>query len=292
MFAVAGLPGRRDPPHREREDSSGHGEHPDEHEDHEVAAGPVKPGSLADPEDAEARQHDAHGQLHRVLRDFRKLARHEIADGADDDHSGTGRSRGERQMTRARPEGDHDEHDLHALEEDALESDGETGGVTASVASTTRPRRCRWSPSSPVREVRNRLRVDRVLVVQRLVTARPQHRLPQPVEAEHEQEGADDHAQDVDRDTSRASGTPTAMTSAASTSAATTVPSSAERQPRVTPAAATIVSASTISTALAPNTARASTTVEVVIVTSPQRLTARRAYRRRSRSNRAAGTTC
>ena len=50
-------------------------------------------------------------------------------------------------------------------------------------------------------------------------------------------------------------GTPTTPTTTASTATAAAAPSRAGRQPRVNPAAITMVSASTISTALAPKTA-------------------------------------
>ena len=50
-----------------------------------------------------------------------------------------------------------------------------------------------------------------------------------------------------------------------STTAAAAAPSKADRQPRDTPAASTMVSASTISTELAPNTARARMTREVIM---------------------------
>ncbi len=60
------------------------------------------------------------------------------------------------------------------------------------------------------------------------------------------------------------SGTPTATTRTPRTAAATAAPSSAERQPRLTPAATTMVNASTISTRLAAKTARTSTSVEEV----------------------------
>ena len=54
----------------------------------------------------------------------------------------------------------------------------------------------------------------------------------------------------------------------ASTTAAVAAPSRAERQPRLTPAATTMVRASTISTELAPNTARMRMRVEVVCMVS------------------------
>src|SRR5581483_3378506 len=64
------------------------------------------------------------------------------------------------------------------------------------------------------------------------------------------------------------SGTPTAPTSTASTNTAAAAPSSAERQPRLTPAATTIVSASTISTALAPKTATIRIQVEELCISA------------------------
>ena len=63
------------------------------------------------------------------------------------------------------------------------------------------------------------------------------------------------------------SGTPTTTTSTPNTSAAAAAPSRAERQPRLTPAATTIVRASTISTRLAAKTARTRTSVEEVCMT-------------------------
>ena len=61
------------------------------------------------------------------------------------------------------------------------------------------------------------------------------------------------------------SGTPTTRTTIVSTAKAAAAPSRADRQPRVTPDATTIVRASTISTVLAPNTANSRTTVDDVL---------------------------
>ena len=62
------------------------------------------------------------------------------------------------------------------------------------------------------------------------------------------------------------SGTPTATTRTPSSSAAAAAPSNADRQPRLTPAATTMVNASTISTRLAAKTARTRTSVEEVCI--------------------------
>ena len=67
------------------------------------------------------------------------------------------------------------------------------------------------------------------------------------------------------------SGTPTPATMTANTARAATTPSAADRQPREVPAASTIVSASTASTALAPKTANARTMAEELIWPTPWR---------------------
>ena len=91
-------------------------------------------------------------------------------------------------------------------------------------------------------------------VVQRLVAARTQHRLPQPLQAEREQQRTDDESKVSDRDVCSAG--PSAPTIAASTSGGCADASSVERQPRTIPTARTIVNASTASTPLARNVAR------------------------------------
>ena len=91
-----------------------------------------------------------------------------------------------------------------------------------------------------------------VLVVQRLVAARAQDRLAQPLQPEREQQRADDEAKRLDRD--RAERRPERRhENARGRPAAAAAPISGERQPRTTPTPSTIVSASTISTALARN---------------------------------------
>src|SRR5450631_3331476 len=77
----------------------------------------------------------------------------------------------------------------------------------------------------------------------------------------------------LDSGTSRTSGGPITTTSAPSVASATTTPSRAERQPRVRPTASTMVSASTISTALGRKTAITRTAdplwVTVAVITDP-----------------------
>ena len=96
---------------------------------------------------------------------------------------------------------------------------------------------------------------DRVLVVQRLVAARTQDRLPQPLQPEDEQQRRR-RRPEARREARASAPGPNAATTATSPRIAAATPASAERQPRVSPAASTIVSASTISTALARNDER------------------------------------
>ena len=98
------------------------------------------------------------------------------------------------------------------------------------------------------------LGVDRVLVVERLVAARTQDRLPEPLQPEDKQQRADDEPEVVQRDPRQRR--PEDGDDDRQDERATPAPASAERQPRVIPAASTIVSASTISTALARNEER------------------------------------
>ncbi len=82
-------------------------------------------------------------------------------------------------------EGDHDEDDFQALEEHALEGEGE--GVPVADAAPGLPGRGLGGGDLP--QVRARL------VVQGLVAGRPEHGLAQPLEAEDQQQRADDEAQ-------------------------------------------------------------------------------------------------
>ena len=81
-------------------------------------------------------------------------------------------------------EGHHDEGHLQALQEDALEGDGEAWPVHR--------RGCRLAGLPQRRHLR---RVDRLLVVQRLEAGGAQDRLAQPLQAEDEQQRADHQAQ-------------------------------------------------------------------------------------------------
>ena len=106
--------------------------------------------------------------------------------------------------------------------------------------------------------------VDRVLVVQRLQAARAQDRLAQPLQPEDQQHRADDESQRVDRQV-RERGAERGDDDGERRPAAAT-PHPADRQPRVTPTASTIVSASTISTAHARN---AATTKSALCIAPP-----------------------
>ena len=113
------------------------------------------------------------------------------------------------------------------------------------------PRRC----SAPAAAACSRsARERRVLVVQRLVAARAQNRLAQPLQTEDEQQRADDEAERLDRE-QRERGAEHGDDHRQHDRRGTT-PIRGERQPRTTPTASTIVSASTISTPLARNAAR------------------------------------
>ena len=97
---------------------------------------------------------------------------------------------------------------------------------------------------------------DRVLVVERLEPARAQDRLAQPLQPEHEQQAAHRDTQRREREGGQRRaerGDDCGQGDERDRHA-----ESAERQPRVTPTASTMVSASTASTALARNAAATS----------------------------------
>ena len=102
---------------------------------------------------------------------------------------------------------------------------------------------------------------DGVFVVEVLVPAGPENRLAHPGQAEDEEECTDDHPQAVDGDVAYEWNTDDDDQDA-EYQRCRARSSSAGRQPRLAPAAITIVSASTISTRLAPKTARTRTSVE------------------------------
>ena len=172
-------------------------EEPDQHRDGQVAARPVHTGSFADPEHAEAGQHDADHGLDGVLGDFAQLARHQQADDSHQNRCGRRRQGGKAEAVLGRAQADHNEDDLGAFQEHALEGDGEPDAVVL-----LGPGRGRCSRRALVvrAELGHRCRINLVLVVRVLVPARPQDRLAQPRQPEHQQEGPDDHAQRVERD--------------------------------------------------------------------------------------------
>ena len=140
------------------------------------------PGALGSPEDAERGQHDPHHELHGVLR-------HAGQRRPDRDPTSTTRTTalrrrgGQGDVVLIAAEGQDDEDHLEALEHHALEGEGE--GVPVLTTSPRRPRcdcgaaaTCCWKIG--------------VLVVQGLVAARAQDRLAQPLQAEDQEQAADD----------------------------------------------------------------------------------------------------
>src|SRR2546427_614526 len=82
----------------------------------EVLARPCDSQTLAGPEDPERAQDHAHRELERVFRYARKWAMHDRTDDQNDDTSGQGAERRRKEQTATCAHGDHDEHDLEALE--------------------------------------------------------------------------------------------------------------------------------------------------------------------------------
>ncbi len=110
---------------------------------------------------------------------------------ADHDDHGCCRGRRDRQSEPplGRAEGDDDEGDLEALEEHALEGDGERVPIHL-------PRAGERDGAGLPALTRERLR----FVVQRLVAGGAEDRLAQPLQAESEQQGPHDEPQRPDRD--------------------------------------------------------------------------------------------
>ncbi len=104
---------------------------------------------------------------------------------ADDEHRRHGRDRRERDVLGVAAERQRDEDHLEAFEQHALERERERVGVGHQAESPGRGRFRR----------RQLLAVDRVLVVQVLVPAGPQDRLAQPLQAEDQQQRADEQPQ-------------------------------------------------------------------------------------------------
>ena len=154
-----------------------------------VVARPVRTGALRRPEDAEGRQHDADRELHRILGHAGERSADEDADDGDEHERDAGAERREADASLRASEREHDEGDLEALEQHALEREREAVPVEARALLVQCGARLRRLACE-----------DRRLVVERLVAARAQNRLPQPLQAERQQEAADHEAEDVDRD--------------------------------------------------------------------------------------------
>ena len=154
-----------------------------------VVSRPVRACAFGRPEDAERRQHHADGELERVLRHARERRAHEHADDHDEHERAAGAERGEVDPALRAAERHDDERDLEPLEQDALEREREA--VPVEAGALARLRGARLFELS---------REDRRLVVQRLVAARTQDRLAQPLEPEREQQRPDDEPQGRDRD--------------------------------------------------------------------------------------------
>ena len=153
-------------------------------------------------------------------------------------------SGGERDRSLGAPEGEDDERDLEPLEEDALEGEREAVAVEAGALSRA-PRLVRsassrakiasssWSALNPLaRRIAFRSHCRPKTSRKAPTTSR---RASSGITVNAGPEGGDDRRQGDDRGSD---------------------PASEERQPRARPAASTIVSASTISTALARNAER------------------------------------
>src|SRR5262249_47259322 len=137
----------------------------------------------------ERRQHHSDRELHRVLGNARERSAYREADSGDEHERGCSADRGERDRALRAAEGEDDEHDLEPLEQHALEREREPVPVHAGplhVFGTAR--------------LLELAREDRILVMERLVAARAQDRLAQPLQPEDEQERTDDEAQRLDRD--------------------------------------------------------------------------------------------
>ena len=115
------------------------------------------------------------------------------ADARDEHERASGAGRRERDRALRAAEREDDEHDLEPLQQHAFEREDEAVPVDARALDVRRTLGFGKLP-----------REDRVLVVECLVAARAQDRLPQPLQAEDEQQRADDEPQ------SPAAGSPSA----------------------------------------------------------------------------------
>ncbi len=144
-------------------------------------------GTLGRPEDAEGREQQADCELDRVLGHARERRAHQGPDDHDDDERGSRRRRGEPELPLGAAEADDDERDLEPFEQDALERNRERVPVEPGPLVVRR-----GGSISPLREE------DLFLVVQRLVAARSQDRLAQPLQPEAEQERAHHELEHLD----------------------------------------------------------------------------------------------
>ena len=164
------------------------GDEADHGEERDVVAGPVDARALGAPEEAEARQHHSDRELDGVLGHARERRAHEHADDDDEHDRGRGARDGEAESPLRAP---------NVITMNATSSPSSRTPLNATVNpyQSSRPTR-----SPPPRSLLALPREDLVLVVQRLVAARAQDRLAQPLQPEREQQGADDEAQGRDRD--------------------------------------------------------------------------------------------
>ena len=145
--------------------------------------------ALDRPEGAERREQQPHRELDRVLGDTsERLVQREPG---DEDDCPAGRRACDRRGHRVRvqPEGDDDEDHLEAFEEDALETDDEAEPVEAGL-------RLRTGAAGRLGLLAEGL----LLVVQRLQPRRAEDRLAQPLQAEDEQQAADDELEQALRE--------------------------------------------------------------------------------------------
>ena len=202
-------------------------------------------GALGSPEGTERRQHDADDELHRVLRHPRERGPDGDPRRATTTTAATAATAASGRLWLVAAEGQRDEHDLETLEHHALERQGER----VPVGDHAPPLGRRLTGRPPPR------RVDQRLVVQGLVAAGPQDRLAQPLQAEDQQQAADDQPQ-ARRGTADRAGPSAGDDHGERRPVRPPTPMSADRQSRAVPAASTIVVASTASTAQARKTAR------------------------------------
>ena len=160
----------------------------DKRKDRDVAARPCDAKALAGPEQAEGREHHSDREFERILGDARERPMDCRAYGRDRD---TGRQRArarEPKKPATRPDGDDNERDLDPLQQHGLE-----GGRAGDPVQPVRPPL--WGFGQCARLARE----GGVLVVQSDDSDRPQDRLAQPAQAEHEQQDADRELQGVKR---------------------------------------------------------------------------------------------